>query len=142
MLQKVVLKLPEVVYMPRVPVMCWAGPKAQSPPKPGPFEPSPACWRPKRKSLVLGTGPIDVSMSVDQSNRCGSHALPSTVHGGAVGLSWRLFSLLSSLFSLGAPLPPLLSLVLPSFRTPLVLFVIGRLCVALFNRRWCDDRRE
>jgi hypothetical protein len=93
--QKVVLKLPEVVYMPRVPVMCWAGPKAQSPPKPGPFEPSPACWRPKRKSLVLGTGPIDVSMSVDQSNRCGSHALPSTVHAGAVGLSCRLFSLLS-----------------------------------------------
>ena len=23
-------------------VMCWAGPKAQSPPKPGPFEPGPA----------------------------------------------------------------------------------------------------
>ena len=32
-----------------------------------------------RKSLALGTGPIEVSMSVTQSNRCGSHALLLTV---------------------------------------------------------------
>ena len=42
-----------------------------------------------RKLLTLGTGPIDSSISVAQSNCCGSHALPSTVRAGAVSLSSR-----------------------------------------------------
>ena len=44
-----------------------------------------------RKSLTLGTGPIDSSISVAQSNRLGLHAILSAVRTGAGTLSSRLF---------------------------------------------------
>jgi hypothetical protein len=49
-----------------------------------------------RKSLALGTGPIDESISVAQSNRLGSHAVSSTVHAGRGAPSSRLVSPISS----------------------------------------------
>ena len=44
-----------------------------------------------RKSLTLGTGPIDSLISVAQSNRLGLHAILSVVRTGAGTLSSRLF---------------------------------------------------
>jgi hypothetical protein len=109
-------------------------------------------------SGLWGRGRAEVAHAGDGTDRLVDLRRPVAPLGVACDLvgcaCWYWYSLISSLlsnplvfcfFSPGAPfilLPPLLFLILPSFRTPLVLFVIRPLRVAPFDCRWRDDRRE